>query len=55
MLILHVSKTDTHLNSTETFYIYRETKIDNQLNNKHTVAYNIIFDTLLNEKQEQPH
>ena len=55
MQILHVCKTDTHLNSTEKFYIYRETKIDNQLNDKHTVTYNKIFDTLLNEKHEQPH
>jgi hypothetical protein len=55
MHILHACKTYTHLNCTEKFHIYRGTKIDNQLNHKHTVAYNKIFDTLLNEKHEQAH
>ena len=32
----------------EKFYTYKETKIDNQLNDKSTVSYNKIFETMLN-------
>ena len=55
MKILHFCKKETHLNSTEKFCIYRETIIDNQLNDKHTVAYNRIFETLLKDNYKQPH
>jgi hypothetical protein len=55
MEILHVCKKETHLNSTEKFYIYKETIIDNLLNDKHRVAYNIIFETLLKDNYQQPH
>lgn len=32
----------------EKFYIYKETKMDNQLNDKNTVSHNKTFETLLN-------
>jgi hypothetical protein len=34
------------LNTIEKFHIYRETQLDNQLNYRHTVQTNAIFDTL---------
>jgi hypothetical protein len=47
MEILHFSMKSAHLNSIEKFYVYKQTMSDNQLNDKHTVTYNKIFDTLL--------
>jgi hypothetical protein len=35
------------LNAMEKFYIYRETKNNNQINDRCTVARNIIFDTVI--------
>jgi hypothetical protein len=59
MNIIHLSKKGSHPNITEKFYIYKETKMDNQLMIKNTVSYNKIFGTILhldgqltgNEKQ----
>jgi hypothetical protein len=36
------------LNTLEKFHIYKETKKDNQINDRHTVAHNTIFDVILN-------
>ena len=52
MEVLQLSKKETHLNSTEKFYVYTETIRDNQLNDKHTVAYNRIFDSLPKLEEE---
>jgi hypothetical protein len=35
------------LNTIEKFYIYRETRNNNQINDKCTVTPNIIFDTVI--------
>jgi hypothetical protein len=35
----------------EKFYIYRETKDNNQLNDKHKVAYNKIFETVIEKEK----
>ena len=35
------------LNSLKKFHIYKETKIDNQINDKCTIRTNIIFDALI--------
>jgi hypothetical protein len=39
-----------HLDTMEKFYIYRETKDNNQLNDKHTVIYNKIFETIIEKE-----
>jgi len=36
----------------EEFYIYRETKLNNQINDKLTVKPNVIFETVV---QQDPH
>jgi hypothetical protein len=36
------------LNTLEKFHIYKETKKGNQINDRHTVARNAIFDAILN-------
>jgi hypothetical protein len=47
MRILHTKEKARMLNTTKNFYIYRETAVNNQLNDRMTVAPNIIFDTIL--------
>ena len=47
MDILHVVKKGKLKDMLEQFHIYKETKIENQINNKNSVAQNIIFDILL--------
>jgi hypothetical protein len=42
MSIVKYGKKGKPLITTENFYIYRETKDNNQLNGKHTVVYNKI-------------
>jgi hypothetical protein len=41
-----------YLDTTKKFYIYQETKRNNQINDKHTVIYNKIFQTILENKQD---
>ena len=45
------------MNTLERFYIYNETKIDNQINDKGTVKLNILFDKKFEEIQVEgiPH
>ena len=38
----HLGRKRSHFNTMEKFYIYKETKMDNQLNDKNTVSYNNI-------------
>ena len=35
------------MDTLERFHIYKETEMENQINDKNTVAQNIIFDTVL--------
>ena len=35
------------MNTLEKFYIYKDTKIDNQISDKGTVKQNILFDTTI--------
>jgi len=37
------------MDAVESFYIFRETKLNNQLNDKLTVKHNIIFETIVRE------
>jgi hypothetical protein len=47
MDVVHTTSKGRLLNVIEKFYIYCETKINNQINDCNTVTPNIIFDTLL--------
>jgi hypothetical protein len=40
------------MNTAEKFHIYKETRNNNQLNDKSTVAHNAIFETLLRNSDE---
>jgi hypothetical protein len=41
-----IKKNGKHLDTVEKFYIYRETEDNNQLNDKHTIIHNKIFETI---------
>jgi hypothetical protein len=47
MKIVHVAEKDRMLDKLEIFYIYRETKYGNQINNKLTIQSNPIFEDLV--------
>ncbi len=46
MKILHIKK-GKKMNTLEKFYIYKETKAYNQINDKVIFRHNIIFDTII--------
>jgi hypothetical protein len=43
------------MNTIERFYIYQETKADNQVNDRHTVQPNAIFETLVRMNSNRGH
>ena len=53
--ILHITNKGKMLNTMDKFYIYKETKIDNQLNDKCTVKPNKIFDQLILKDTDRAH
>ena len=52
METVHVTKKSHLMNTLEKFYIFRETKLNNQINDKSTVKPNAIFDVII---QNDPH
>jgi len=49
---LRITSKGRMMDTVEKYYIYRETKLNNQINNKLTVKPNIIFETLV---KQDPH
>ena len=47
MEILHITKKGGMMNTLERFYIYNETKLDNQINDTWKIKSNVIFDTII--------
>ena len=47
MNVLHITDKGQMMNTIERYYIYRETKMDNQINDKLTVQPNAIFETVV--------
>jgi len=45
--IIHVTKKWRMLNTLESFHIYKETKAENQINDKLTTRENAIFEAIL--------
>jgi len=52
MDVVHVTNKGKMMDTLERYYIYKETKSNNQINDKLTVKPNAIFETLI---QEAPH
>jgi len=55
MEILHITKKGSMMNTLERFHIYNITRLDNQINDKCTVAYNAIFDTIIYKNSYREH
>jgi hypothetical protein len=43
------------MDTMERFYIYKETRLNNQINDKNTVKPNIIFETVFREDASRAH
>jgi hypothetical protein len=52
MEIIHTTSKGRLLNVIEKFYIYKETKNNSQINDRHTVTPIVIFDTVLHKSND---
>jgi hypothetical protein len=52
---IHITKKGKMLKTMEKFYIHKEARIDNQINDKYTVMRNEIFDTLILKDTDSAH
>ena len=52
MSTIHITNESRLMDTLEKFYIFREMKLDNQINNKLAVRPNIIFETIV---EKDPH
>jgi hypothetical protein len=55
MDIVHVTNKGKMMGTLKRYYIYKETKSNNQINNKLTVKPNSIFETLIHEAPHRGH
>jgi hypothetical protein len=53
--ILHTTKQGGMTNTLERFHIYNETKLDNQINDKWMIKFNVIFDTIIQRNTRRGH
>jgi len=49
MEVVHVIKKGKLMDTLECFHIYKETKADNQINDRLTTKENVIFETIIQE------
>ena len=49
----HITNKGKMMDTIEKFYIYRETKIDNQINDRLTIKSNVIFETVVQEDKHR--
>jgi hypothetical protein len=47
MDVVHITRKGRMMDTLEKFYIFQETKLNNQINDKLTVKPNIIFETVV--------
>ena len=55
MEVLHTVKKGKMMDTLEKFHIYKETKLDNQINDKNTITKNILFDMIIQRKAGRGH
>ena len=55
MDIIHITNKGRMMDTTEKYYTYKETKLNNQINDKLTVQPNIIFETLVQQDVHRGH
>jgi hypothetical protein len=49
MKIIHIARKGRMLSTLESFHIYKETKTENQINDKLTTKKNVIFETIMQQ------
>ena len=49
MDVIHITNEGRMMDTIEKYYIYKETKLNNQINDKLTVQPNVIFETLVQQ------
>ena len=47
MKVLHTVNKRGMMNTLENFHIYKETEVDNEINDRGTIKQNILFDAIL--------
>ena len=55
MDVMHIKNKGKMLDTTEQFNIYKETRINNQINDKCTVKPNVVFETLILKDTDRAH
>jgi len=55
MDVIHTTSECEMLDTMEKFYIYKETRINNQINDKYRVKPNVVFETLFLEDTDRAH
>jgi len=55
MEILHITKKGSMMDTLERFHIYNVTGLNNEINDKCTVKYNAIFDTIIHKNSFRRH
>jgi hypothetical protein len=55
METIHITKRGKMMDTLERFHIFRETKFNNQINDKLTVKANLIFETIVHEDPYRGH
>jgi hypothetical protein len=55
MEVVHVTKKGKLMNTLEGFHIYKETKANNQINDRLTVRENAVFETIIQEDSYRGH
>lgn len=55
MVVLYSTNKGKLMDTIERFYIYKETRDKNQINDKDTAKPNIIFNTIVNEEASRAH
>ena len=51
MKILHTVKKGKMMDTLERFHIYKDTKLENQINDRNTITQNILFDMIIQKSQ----
>lgn len=49
-MLVYITNKGIHMNTKEKFYIYKEPKLDTQINDKNTVMQNSLLDVILQYK-----
>ena len=55
MEVINIVKKGKIMDTLEKFHIYKETKLENQINDKNTITQNILFDTIIQKHTGRGH